>query len=336
MAVPSVPTNFTVQTANSQVFLMWDINVLAASYTVQRSTNQISWSAIATAITPHVYLDDTVTVGTEYFYRVFGINGDGAGSPTAAVKTIPVPTAEMSLWQLRVASQRRADKTESQFITLPEWNDWIRLSMYELYDLLLKTSEDYKVSTATLTTASSQQSYDLPNGVNYSAADPFYKLIGVDIQVGGQSGRYVTLHKFNFAERNQYFYQNNNGGTPYGFYDMKYRLVGNQIMFMPTPAPNQTVKLWYNPRLAELLQDTDITDIGISGWLQYVIDRTAKYALDKEESDSTGIESDLNKMKLRIEAMKEDRDAGMPSTISDTQNDYFGGRGGFGSPFGGF
>jgi hypothetical protein len=123
------------------------------------------------------------------------------------------------------------------------------------------------------------------------------------------------MGKFPFTERNDYVYPNA-AGTIYGVYNMRYQLVGSNLMIIPTPTANQLLSIWYIPRLPELMQDTDITTIGISGWLQYVIVRAAKYALDKEESDTTKIDAELLYLKGRIEESAVDRDAGVPNTIS--------------------
>jgi hypothetical protein len=87
--------------------------------------------------------------------------------------------------------------------------------------------------------------------------------------------------------------------------------------------------VWYIPRLAALLQDTDYTSIGISGWLRYVIVRAAIYALVKEESDTSLLVMELQSLKTRIEESAMNRDAGMPDTISDARaTNWFGGFGG--------
>jgi hypothetical protein len=114
--------------------------------------------------------------------------------------------------------------------------------------------------------------------------------------------------------------------------------MGDKIEFIPTPSGNQSFRLWYIPRLRELLRDTDTTDVSISGWIQYVIVRAAKYALDKEESDTSKLDAELLYLKERIESSASNRDAGIPDTISNTRSSsgWGNGRGGFFGPQGGF
>jgi hypothetical protein len=157
-----------------------------------------------------------------------------------------------------------------------------------------------------------------------AVAPPFYKLIGVDLALQNASNGFVTINKFNFIDRNRFVYPNT-ASTIYGVFNLRYRLMGGNIEFIPTPSGNQQIRLWYVPRLKQLLQDGDITTTGISGWLQYVIVRAAKYALDKEESDTSKLDAELAFLKGRIEESANNRDAGQPDTISDVRNNGFGG-----------
>jgi hypothetical protein len=187
-----------------------------------------------------------------------------------------------------------------------------------------------------------QYLFPLPNGSNTFldannpavtiTPPPFYKLLGVDLALNNAVNAYVTVNKFNFIDRNRFVYPNT-ASTIYGVFNLQYRVMGSNIEFIPTPAGGQALRLWYIPRMTELLQDTDITTQGISGWIEYVIVRAAKYALDKEESDTTKLDQELIFLKGRIEETASNRDAGQPDTISDTNqgnwaNGWMGGRNG--------
>jgi hypothetical protein len=117
-------------------------------------------------------------------------------------------------------------------------------------------------------------------------------------------------------------------------------MFGSQIEFIPTPSAGQPIRLWYVPRLPQLLQDTDLTTLGVSGWLNYVVARAAKYALDKEESDTTKLDAEILFLKTRIEESASNRDAGKPDTITNVRlNGAWGSMaGGYGSngPIGGY
>ncbi len=349
MSAPGIPQNMTVQTANGVNLVSWSLSTGATSYLVQRSLDNITFTALTTISgTPLAtsYVDSAVTLGTQYWYKVAASNG--TDSPyTISQSAIPTPTGEMCLSQIRLAAKQRADRVNSQFVTDPEWRTYINQAMFELYDLLITVYEDYYVATPIQFTADgSTFLYDLPNGSNtfYNAlnlgqtitARPFYKLLGVDLAVNNASNGYVTINKFNFIDRNKFVYPNT-ASTIYGQFNLRYRVMGNKIEFIPTPSAGQGIRLWYIPRLVELLQDTDTTDTGISGWIEYVIVRAAKYALDKEESDTTKLDQQILFLKTRIEESAANRDAGQPDTISDTRSsNLFGSRGGSGNGGGAF
>lgn len=343
MAVPAVPSNLLLQQGNGQAFLSWDLTSGATSYQIQRSTDGIAFSNYATS-TPNSYFDTGAVSGTQYWYKVAGINGSGTGSFTASQSCVVTQSGQMSLGEVRLLAQQKSDRVNSQFVTTTEWNAYIRLAQYELYDLLIDQDQmRYVAPTAGFTTNGSTYLYPLPDGTRTftqpdgttAVAAPFYKLIGVDMGLSNAQQAWVTVTQFNFIDRNKFLYPNS-ASTIYGVFNCQYRLSGNYIQFIPVPSGNQPFRLWYIPRLAVPLADYDIID-GVSGWEQYVIVRAAKYALDKEESDTTKLDQEIQWLKERIESASKTRDVGQPDTISDTRGSSGGFNGGWGrGPIGGF
>ena len=343
MAIPGIPQNMIVQSANQQILISWDLSPGATSYSIERSLDNVTFSPLVTISGSPLatsYLDTTIALSTQYYYRVVATTVDGSSPFTPTQSGIATVSGEMSLSQIRLAAQQRADRVNSQFVTKAEWNQYINQAMFELYDLLITVYEDYFVAQPIqFNTNGSSINYPLPNGqltfengldVTQSfVAPPFYKLMRVDLAVQNANNGYVTMKKFNFVDGNDYVFPNS-ASTIYGVFNCRYRVLGNNIQFIPTPSANQGIRLWYMPRLTMLLQDTDTTAMGISGWIEYVIVRAAKYALDKEESDTTILTQEILFLKGRIEETADNRDAGQPDTISNTR----GVTGGFGN--GGF
>lgn len=350
-AIPGTPTQFYVQSANTQILASWALSAGADSYIVQRSEDNVTYSTLATISGSPLatqYLDTSAVLATQYWYKVAASSASGTSPYTQPQSEIASPTGEMPLSRLRLRAQQRADRVNSNFVTKPEWNQFINLAAQELDDLLVTIYEDYRVAIpAQFLTDGTSSSFPLPNGSNTFlngnnltqtfTPEPFYKLLGVDLQAQNTIGTYVTLRKFNLLERNKYFYPNT-PATPYSYINLQYRVLDSKIHFIPTPSANQGIRLWYVPRLKELLLDTDTTVDGMNGWLQYVIVRAAKYALDKEESDTTPLNQELGFLKLRIEESGANRDAGLPDTISDTRsmNGFWWGNGDGGGFQGGF
>lgn len=316
MAAPATPQNYFVQTGNQQAYLSWDIVAGATSYDIQRSTDGVSYASVATPAVNN-YLDTTVTINTQYFYKVASVNGSGTSPYTAPQSVIPTLPGKSSLAEIRLRAQQRADRVNSQFVTMPEWNFFINQAYYELYDLLITVYEDYYVAPRLTFETTGEQSYDLPNGQNYDGAPALYKLYGVDCGLDSSTDAFVTIKKFDFISRNRYVYPQITS-TLLGVFNLQYRMLGDKLHFIPTPAGTQHIGLWYYPRLTTLLADTDVMD-GISGWDQYVIVRAAKYALDKEESDTSTLTQEIVYMKQRIEETAMNRDAGQGDTISSTR-----------------
>lgn len=310
MAIPAIPSNVNLQQSNDQTYLSWDIVAGATSYSVQRSTDGVTFATLASPV-PNEYLDTTVTNGVQYYYQVAATNSSGTSSYSQAQSVVPTLAGKNSLGQIRLMSQQRADRVNSPFVGLTEWNSYINQSAFELYDILTTLYEDYYVQDPLIfSTDGTTAQYDLP--------DDFYKVLGVDLGLASNTNAWVSIPKFNFSARNNYIFPQLTS-TYLGVFNLRYRLVGNTLMFIPTPSAGQSVRLWYVPRLVPLLKDTDILD-GISGWIEYVITDAAIKALQKEESDTSVLMAQKQALLKRIEESAMNRDAGMPDTISDVRS----------------
>lgn len=326
MAVPGTPTGYILQQANGQVLLSWELMAGATSYKVQKSTDGVSYSTLATPAT-NFYLDTAVTVGTLYYYQVASTNGSGDSSYATPQNIVPTMNGQMALGQIRLAAQQRADMQNSNFVKTVEWNSYINQSAFELYDLLTTLYEDFYLAPCVLLqTDGTSQDYDLPDGIEEFmdmegaefVAKPFYKLAGVDCGLALNSNAWVTLKKFNFISRNRYVFPNITS-TYLGVFNLRYRLLDNHISFIPTPSAGQFIRIWYVPRMTQLLADNDILD-GVSGWTEYVIVDAAIKAMQKEESDASLLMAQKQALLDRIMATAMNRDQGQPDTISDTRS----------------
>lgn len=324
MAIPAIPSGYFVQQGNGQVYLSWNLAAGATGYQIQRSLDGVTYSNLASPVVNN-YLDSSVTPGIQYFYKVAGVNGVNQSPFTAPQSVVPTISGQMSLGQMRLMAQQRADRVNSNFVTMSEWNQYITQALYELYDLLIDCNQTYYVApTAAFISNGSTYLYPLPDGIrNFTGPDgqsfvapPFYKMLGVDMGLSNANNAWVTVSQFNFIDRNKFLYPNS-ASTIYGVFNCQYRIMGNNLEFIPVPSGNQPFRLWYIPRLNVPLKDSDLVD-GISGWNEYVIVRAAKYALDKEESDTTKLDQEIEFLIKRIEASSASRDVGQTDTISDT------------------
>lgn len=341
MTVPYQPQSLNVEQSDGNILLTWNGSLGAIGYQVQRSTDGVNFTNLATVGLVPQYLDPLPGIGITYYYQVAATNLSGTSTYSSVMQMVAAPPSEMSLGELRLRAQQTADRVNSQFVTTSEWNAFLRLAMYELYDILITSYEDLFASKFVfINTNGTTQNYAVPDGVsNYLGgiyggvsgvpAEAFYKLAGMDLGINTSNNAWVTLIKYNFIDRNKYVYPNSTS-TIYGVYNMAYRLMGNFVNVIPTPAGNQQIRMWYSPKLPGLLADNDLTTLGYSGWLRYPIVRAAKYALDKEEgSDTSKLDQEIAYLKIRIEQASQNRDAGVPDTISNTRQDPLYGGSGF-------
>lgn len=328
MSLPGIPQNPILQTGNAQNLLTWEIVSGAVTYSVLRSTDGVIFVQIATPVTNY-YLDTAVTVGITYYYQVATINAGGT-SPTATpypVSIVPCLPGQMSLGYIRYLAQLRADKLNSQFLTMDEWNSNINQSIYELYDILVtKFGDDYFLAQPYIFSTTGAEFYPLPDGSatyqyqDLSTCPAVYKLVGVDCGVAVGNNAWVTLPRFNWIDRNKFIYPQLQANA-LGVFNLSYREMGNNLYFIPRPSAGQFISVWYVPVMTQLLQDTDMLAFSISGWSELIIIDAAIKALIKEESfdQANVLQTFKDRLLNRIETTAANRDVGQPNTVSDTQ-----------------
>ena len=152
-----------------------------------------------------------------------------------------------------------------------------------MYDLLITSYEDLFASQFVfINTNGTTQNYPLPDGVtNYlggvyggisGPGQAFYKLAGMDLGINTSNNAWVTLLKYDFIERNKYVYPNSTS-TIYGVYNMRYRLMGNNVNIIPTPAGNQQIRMWYSLSCPHCCKTLILPRSVIQGGLRYPIVR---------------------------------------------------------------
>lgn len=208
--------------------------------------------------------------------------------------------AERTLTQLILKSKQRANMEHSDFVTDPEWTDYINYSISELRDLLIsKVGESYFEKPLSFTVAPSDSDYTLPSD--------FYKLSSLRLVTTDCE---IPLNRF---EREDEIYLDERKSV------LKYRLRNDTITFHPVSlAKGKTFSGWYVPLVTELTLATDKLQ-GYNGWDEFVILRSAVMALEKEEQDTSALTLRLEQLRQRIEAMADNRDQYQPAIIYDNE-----------------
>lgn len=192
-------------------------------------------------------------------------------------------SSQASLGALRFQAQQRADLEEDALVSTSEWNQYISQSYKALYDMLIAAyGNDYYVATPYQFQTNNAQSYALPDGTTtYRSTDgnvapKCYKVLGVDLQYMSSPSGWVTLRRFEMIERNKYAYPN--VAVNYaGYTNLRYRVQGDNLFFVPVPSTGQTVQLWYAPAPTPLqyMLPTVVANLGTIGSLSDTYGLTA-------------------------------------------------------------
>jgi hypothetical protein len=218
--------------------------------------------------------------------------------------------ATRTLLTLRDHAKERANLENSSFVSDTEWNRYINYSISELRDFLIsKAGDDYFATSEDISLSNVSETYPLPVD--------FYKALSVELL--GDDGYFYKMKRFEVSEQNQ-----NANVIAFAIPDIRYRLRNNSILFNPKSAlGGRTARLWYVPLAAELSADADSLS-GYNGWDEFIVLKSARKALVKEEQDTTQVDTELLVLMQRIEAMAENRDQAQPMRIQDTERRQVG------------
>jgi hypothetical protein len=202
--------------------------------------------------------------------------------------------------------QRRGDWPNSTKVTASWIQDELEVALGTLWDLLVSKFEDYYTTTASWSTVAAQSSYALSTVV---AAGDFYKLLGVDVQLGGT---WYALTRYQLNERNDF--QDGSAFSEYG--TKRYRLEGDNLIIQPTPQAVYPMRALYVKGAPKIASTADTID-GINGWEELLVALTVRRIKASLEESTTRFDEEIATLESRITAAADARDAGAPATILD-------------------
>lgn len=314
------PAGFTATSAQGAAILNWDYTPLATIYYINRSADGSTYTTIDST-TQLSYNDTTGTIGTVYYYTIQAATASASSVATSALQAVNLKPGQTTLYNLRLEAQQRSDLLNSTNISTQEWNTMISNSYKWLYNLLLqKFGNDYFVATPYTFTTSGQidpvtqaQTFPLPND--------FYKLLRVEVALNAADpNSWVTLRKFEAIQANLYNFPN--VYTFYGITNLRYRLWGSNLQIVPLATAGQTIRIWYAPRPDQLISDTQIID-GFADYEELIIADVCIKALSKQEQDVSVFAAQKTQMLQQINEAAENRDIGLPETVSDARRRNF-------------
>lgn len=232
--------------------------------------------------------------------------------PTGALLFTFAGTGEISrdtYSTLKTAAISLADMTNSAFITDAEWQRWGNQGLNKLYDLLVRSHENYFERTATISVVSGTDSYALPSR--------FYKLLSVDVQI--TTDEWYTILPYQAAERNRFDRYWRRRAPVRNLH--AYRIVGDKIRFRPLPSSTDTVRLRYVPLPVPFIESTqeELPNALMEHWSEYIVLWMAVQALRKEESPTNDLRAEMADMEARIRAGASERNVGDVLCVADVR-----------------
>ncbi len=211
----------------------------------------------------------------------------------------------VTLSDLRTQALDLSDLTNSASPVTARVTDYVNAALGELWDILTTSFEDYVRSTSTITISAGTSAYSLPSD--------FYKAIKVFSAVGDDRYR---LERFSLDEYDTI--SDPYAGSVTSTSSLRYRIMGNQILFAPMPASSGSVELWYVPQLTKLSGDSDTVHVSIPvGWEDFVALAAAVRLRIRDQQDASQLQALKQEARARILAAAEDRDTGEPQRITD-------------------
>jgi hypothetical protein len=243
---------------------------------------------------------------------------------------------EKTLLELRTLARNMSDQNDSDFVSNAEFNVYINLGIRQFYDKLAEVhGQEFLLKQTTFPITQPKVVYDLPDdlhvikGVEYSTSpfdsspvDP--SLVSTDVFEREANRQVQVMLPYDFRERHDF------GGWPADDFfgrPLRYRVfteqVGTELEALEyrnrlriNEAANGYIAVWYIPEPPTLSEDTDTAPFW-NGYEVYPAIYAAKMALQKEESDATAMEAELQAMHRRLETMAANRDGGSPGRVAE-------------------
>lgn len=201
--------------------------------------------------------------------------------------------SSVTLTQLIEKVRRRAGIEESAYITASEntisdteITDYINEAASYLHQHLANSSEDYYTTKTQLTVSSGASSCNLPSD--------FFKLRALDLMTGSDGYREVL--DYTVAERNDY---RGYSGLYHWPANVRYKLEGSTLTFIPTNSAAGTYHLTYTPQYTNLSSGDDTVSFPMN-WHDYVVCYAAIQCLMKLQLPSDELKEHLTRLERMI------------------------------------
>lgn len=212
-----------------------------------------------------------------------------------------------TLADLRTEARQRANmEDDGNFVSDSEWKSYIQQGVASLYDILIDADDSkYLAKNAPVLTKVGQFAFELPQD--------FYRLISVDYFA---SGSYCRATEAKVEEYATLAARQPPISAPEYYIRGQFGTGAKHLFIFPDSVDGANLAIVYIPTPPILDADTDDFD-AISDWHEYIIVYAAILALTKEESDTSPLEVQLNRLTKRLRNAMKDINVGEPKTVRD-------------------
>jgi hypothetical protein len=206
----------------------------------------------------------------------------------------PAGPRSWTLAQLRKGILRRAGirETGTADLTKSILNEFVNEAIAELHDLLLTKADDRLVTSVLVAAPIGTQSLDLPSS--------FYRLRKVEIADTSAPSGYRQLHSVALDAKHRY---SSVTGKNYRYYPHGY-----QLDLIPTQRAVESLRVYYIPVAAVLVDDNDAVD-GYNGYEELIIQLGYRRVLVRQELSAAPAETEIARLVGRISQAADGRDS---------------------------
>lgn len=184
------------------------------------------------------------------------------------------------------------DDEQQAYFKPAQVNVWINLAQREVQKLLLQAGENYYMKPVETLTVVNQADYVLPVD--------FFVEHRLEVVLSG-TGVNENRLKLEPITTNEQDLISIRAGTPTNYYIKK-----DRVTLSPTPQQAWTLRLYYSPRVADLVNDTDVPDIP-EQFMEYVAVLAAFDGFIKDDRAPTNLEMKRQRYEKLLKEMSEDR-----------------------------
>jgi hypothetical protein len=211
----------------------------------------------------------------------------------------------LTLLELRNRAYQLMDEGQSQYLGIPEMNNYINNAAALLHNTIADGDPWRVKEEAFQGLLAGQHVYLVPTDMR-NMLRLFYV---------GTNGKYLPIKSYNPSQ-----YRHGTRSRTCGLAPFRYHLMRNAIRIDPAPtvADGSMLVMWYVPQYIPLVADTDsLPYYQLSGQEQWIINSAVIYAKTKEEVNSADLQMINQQIMGQIEKSLLRRDANSGNRILD-------------------